>query len=175
MNNMEEIIIKDKILTWLETKDINEELSLKYVNLVSEHICSCVLNLPKVNVIFEQLDENMSIYDIMNNVVRLNPKYIMNKPQLVYNLLHELEHYYQLAYISSVNTNKAVRWKKEFQNYITDKDKDNNPFQEIEIDAEAFAQIILSKEYNLILKNRDPLLQEVIERYIKLNKINSDD
>lgn len=94
---------------------------------------------------------------------------------LMDSVIHELEHYYQLHYVANYNTPKALRWKKELDNYITSENVIGNLIQEIEIDAMAFSQIVLETDYGIIYRHENPLIQELIDNYIHSRKILNDD
>ena len=81
-----------------------------------------------------------------------------------------LEHHWQRLYIANNNTPKALRWKKEFESY----DK-YNQIQEIEIDACAFSQVILSCEFGLRYKHPNQYIQLLIDDYINSRKILKDE
>lgn len=59
----------------------------------------------------------------------------------------------------------------ELENYISDDNPNMNVLQEIEIDAEAFTQVVLDTEFGITYRNPNPLLQELIDKYIRSGKI----
>ena len=74
-----------------------------------------------------------------------------------------------------MDTPKAKRWKKELNNYIGGEDPLGNLLQEIEIDAMAFAQIVLATDYGIYYEHQDPIIQALVDKYIKSKKMLSDD
>ena len=74
-----------------------------------------------------------------------------------------------------MDTPKAKRWKKELDNYIGGEDPIGNLLQEIELDANAFAQIVLASDYGIHYEHQAPIIQELINRYIKSGKMLNDD
>ena len=103
-----------------------------------------------------------------------NRKYKNDKITVLAAIAHELEHYYQIFYLNNFDTPKAKRWKKEMDNYINESNIEANQIQEIEIDAEAFAIVVLETELGLKYENPDKQIQSIIEDYIKLGKLISD-
>lgn len=149
---------------WLEQEKLQQLQDA--VDLVSKDYL-CIEPIP---VVFESLDEDISRYDFKLQAIILNRKYINDYEELLDSCLHELEHHWQRIYIASNNTPKAKRWKKELKNY----DK-YNLTQEIEIDAYAFAQVILSCEFGIVRKHPDKYMQYLIDDYINSRKILNDD
>ncbi len=70
-----------------------------------------------------------------------------------------------------MDTPKAKRWRAELENYISDANPNMNVLQEIEIDAEAFTEVILDNEFGITYRNPNPTLQELIDEYIRSKKI----
>lgn len=153
-----------------------EEGEILYViNEIAGNISRDYLGLEPIPVIFEEIPGNISVLDIKEKYIKLNPKYKNDLITLIASLSHELEHYYQLVYVKSYDTPKAKRWKLELENYITDQNPNGNELQEIEIDAEAFAKVILITEFGIEYHNPNSMLDWIIDEYIKSKKILSDD
>ena len=95
--------------------------------------------------------------------------------KLLNGVLHELEHMYQIIYANTMDTPKAKRWKKELDNYIGGEDPLRNLLLEIELDAMAFAQIVMATNYGIYYEHEDYIIQELINRYIKSGKMLNDD
>ena len=79
------------------------------------------------------------------------------------------------VFISNFDTPKARRWKEEMNNYIGGEDPLRNLLQEIELDARAFAQIVLATDYGIHYEHQDPIIQALVDKYIKSGKMLSDD
>ncbi len=133
-------------------------------------VCDEYLNVLPIPVVFDNLTNEVSRYDINLKAIILNRKYKNNYVELMNSTLHELEHYWQHIYISNFDTPKAKRWKEELQHYDP-----YNPFQEIEIDAYAFAQVICNCEFGIDYKCDNPDMQMLVDAYINSKKILSDD
>ena len=133
-------------------------------------VCKEYLGIEPIPVVFEALPEDVARYDFKLEVIILNNKYKDDFIELLDGCLHELEHHWQRLYIANNNTPKALRWKKEFENY----DK-YNQIQEIEIDACAFSQVILSCEFGLSYKHPNQYIQLLIDDYINSRKILKDE
>ncbi|MDE6947769.1 MAG: hypothetical protein K2P14_11350 [Anaeroplasmataceae bacterium] len=153
-------------------KETWEELeTLDFLQEIIENICGEYLNVEPIPVVFEKTKGCVSVLDLKLECIRVNPKYKENKTQLVAAILHELRHYYQLCYMSNYDTPKAQRWKKEFLNYISCDKPYRNVIQEIELDAESFAEVILECEYGITYRNPEPTVQLAIEEYIKSGRL----
>ena len=133
-------------------------------------VCKEYLGIESIPVVFEALSEDVARYDFKLEAIILNNKYKDYYIELLDGCLHELEHHWQRLYIANNNTPKALRWKKEFENY----DK-YNQIQEIEIDACAFSQVILSCEFGLSYKHPNQYIQLLIDDYINSRKILKDE
>ena len=133
-------------------------------------VCNEYLGIESIPVVFEALPEDVARYDFKLEAIILNNKYKDDYIELLDGCLHELEHHWQRLYIANNNTPKALRWKKEFENY----DK-YNQIQEIEIDACAFSQVILSCEFGLRYKHPNKYIQLLIDDYINSRKILKDE
>lgn len=163
--------LKEGFIQWFGEDKWNELEILEFFQKVSDNICIEYLNVEPIPVIFAETKGCIAVLDIQLECIRLNPKYKEDKVQLVSALLHELEHHYQLCYISNFNTPKAQRWKREIFNYILSDKPKQNVLQEIELDAEDFAEVILECEYGITYRNPEPTLQFAIEEYIKSGKL----
>ena len=128
------------------------------------------LGIEPIPVVFETLPEDVSRYDFKLQAIILNTKYKNDYVELLDSCLHELEHHWQRFYIGSNDTPKARRWKNELEHY----DK-YNVTQEIEIDAYAFSQVILSCEFGIIHRHPDKYMQYLIDDYIYSRRILNDD
>ena len=133
-------------------------------------VCREYLGIEPIPVVFEALPEDVARYDFKLEAIILNKKYKDDYIELLDGCLHELEHHWQRLYIANNNTPKALRWKKEFENY----DK-YHQIQEIEIDACAFSQVILSCEFGLSYKHPNQYIQLLIDDYINSRKILKDE
>ena len=163
--------LKEGFIKWFGEEKWEELEILEFLQQISDSICDEYLNVEPIPVVFEETKGCIAILDIKLECIRLNPKYKEDEVQLVFALLHELEHYYQLCYVSMNNTPKAQCWKKELLNYITSDKPNQNPFQEIELDAESFAEVVLECEYGITYRNPEPTVQLAIEEYIKSGKL----
>ena len=162
---------KEEFIQWFGEEVWEEQEILGFLDEVVFDICLNYLFCDPIPVIFEEVPGNISVFDNKLQCIKINPKYKEDKVTMVAALIHELEHYYQILYASNYDTPKARRWKKELQNYIAEGNPLGNILQEIEIDAEAFSQVILECEYGIKYKNPDPVYQLVIEEYIKSGKL----
>lgn len=167
MNNKN---IKEEFINAFGEEKWNELEILKPLQDAVDLVCKEYLGIESIPVVFEALSEDVARYDFKLQAIILNNKYKDDYIEVLDGCLHELEHHWQRIYISNNDTPKARRWKKEFENY----DKYNQT-QEIEIDACAFSQVILSCEFGLTYKHPNNYIQVLIDDYIRSRKILLDD
>lgn len=168
--------LKERFIEYFGEDKWHEEEVLTDIQKLVFDICDKWLGVEPIPVLFgEHIRTDEAIFDIKEKVIWLNPKNVDNMVELMAATIHELEHYYQLLYISNFDTPKANRWKFEMDNYIGGEDPLRNLIQEIEIDANAFAQIVLKTDYGIHYEHTDPIIQELINRYTISKKMLSDD
>ncbi len=142
---------------------VAEELQMFVNKIFKEYL----MDIEPIPVVFDHTIKCTALYHIELDAIILHPKYIDNKNRLLVSVLHEAEHAFQLYYANNFNTPKALRWRKELENYTT------NPKhyydQEIELDAIAFSQVVMLEEFNIKVENPNKKLQNKIDKYkIKL-------
>ena len=173
---MDEKKLKEEFIKYFGIELWNQEEVLAELQKIVLDVCENWLGVKAIPVLFgEHIGTDEARLDVKEQAIWLNIKNQNNWVELLASLLHELEHLYQIIYASSMDTLKAKRWKKELDNYIGGEDPLGNILQEIEIDANAFAQIVLATDYGIHYEHQDPIIQEVINRYIKSKKMISDD
>lgn len=169
---MTEKELKEEFIKYFGEELWEEEEILVFLQNVLFEVCNDYLGvIHPVPVLFEDLEGNDSILDLENECIFLNRKNKGNKTLLMACVIHEATHLFQIAYAATENTLKARRWREELKHYIDDSNPVGNVLQEIEIDAEATAQIVLSCEYGLTYKHPDDTIQALIEEYILSRKI----
>ena len=162
--------LKEEFINSFGEEKWNELEILQPLQEAVDLVCKEYLGIGPIPVVFEALPEDVARYDFKLEAIILNNKYKDDYIELLDGCLHELEHHWQRLYIANNNTPKALRWKKEFENY----DK-YNQIQEIEIDACAFSQVILSCEFGLRYKHPNQYIQLLIDDYINSRKILKDE
>ena len=173
---MEEKKLKEEFIKYFGEEKWNQEEILAKLQKVVFDVCDSWLGIKPIPVLFgEHIGKDEARLDLKEEVIWLNPKNQDKWVELLDSLLHELEHLYQAYYISSFDTPKARRWKEEMNNYIGGEDPIGNVLQEIELDARAFAQLVLATDYGIHYEHQDPIIQELINRYIKSGKMLNDD
>lgn len=164
--------LKEEFIKYFGEEKWEEEEMLEIIQDVVFNVCTNWLGLDIIPILFKEANyPEVAEYDITNQVIWLDKKNNGNTVELMDSVIHELEHYYQLHYVANYNTTKALRWKKELDNYITIENVIGNLIQEIEIDAMAFSQIVLETDYGIIYRHENPLIQELIDNYIHSRKI----
>ena len=173
---MDEKKLKEEFIKYFGEEKWNQEEILGKLQKVVFDVCNKWLFIEPIPILFsEDIGRDEARYDLKEQVIWLNVKNQYNFISLLDSVLHELEHLYQHYYVSSCDTPKARRWKKEFENYIAAEDHFGNLTQEIEIDAMAFSQLVLELDYGIKYEHHDPIIQELINRYLISEKMLSDD
>lgn len=173
---MDEKQLKEEFIKYFGEEKWKQEEMLGKLQKVVFEVCERWLFINPISILFsDDIGTDEARYDLKEQVIWLNTKNQNNFISLLDCVLHELEHLYQHYYISSCDTPKARRWKKEFENYIADEDPFGNLTQEIEIDAMAFSQLVLQLDYGIRYEHSDPIIQELINRYLQSEKMLSDD
>ena len=168
--------LKEEFIKYFGEEKWNQEETLAKLQQIVFDVCKDWLGIEPIPVLFgEHIGTDEARLDYKEQVIWLNPKNQSNWIELLNCVLHELEHLYQILYANSMDTPKAKRWKKELDNYIGGEDPLGNLLQEIELDAMAFAQIVMATNYGIYYEHEDPVIQELINRYIKSEKMLSDD
>lgn len=151
----------------LKELDVLSQLEKKILSISNKWFG---IDMP-VLIFTNDIDNECARYNVKQDLILLNSKYINDEEELLDSILHELEHKYQLCYVASCNTPKAKRWKNELENYKDSKNPADNLCQEIEIDAIATAQLIMKCEFGIQRKLEDEKLQNIIDYYIESRKI----
>ena len=173
---MDEKKLKEEFIKYFGEELWNQEEILAELQQVVFDVCKRWLGIKPIPVLFgEHIGTDEARLDVKEQVIWLNPKNQNDKVELLASLLHELEHMYQILYVANFDTPKAKRWKKELDNYIGGEDPVGNLLQEIELDANTFSQIVLASDYGIHYEHQDPIIQELINRYIKSGKMLNDD
>lgn len=156
MNNLDKEFIK----YFGEEKLKEVEMESKLQDIVN-YVCDNWLHLDSIPIIIEEIEEDARFY-VNELYIGINSSFINNLNEMVFSLLHELEHYFQWVYANSYDTEKAKRWKQLF-NEVSNEEYVIN---ELEIDAYAFAEIVMNCEFGINRKHKDPVVQMLIEKYI---------
>ncbi len=173
---MERKAIESSILKVFDKELWEEKKILEYLQEQFQKISKTYLGgIQPIPIYFEDLETVEAELNLDLECIFLNRKNKKNKKKLLHSLIHEAEHFYQVHYVNTYSTPKAKRWKYQLENYISNEDHLSYAIQEIEIDAEAMAQVILKCEYGLKCKNPIPLVQMLIDHYIQTKKILKDD
>ena len=173
---MDEKKLKEEFIKYFGEERWNQEEILGDLQQVVFDVCKRWLAIKPIPVLFgEHIGTDEARLVVKEQVIWLNTKNQNDKVELLASLLHELEHMYQILYVANFDTPKAKRWKTELDNYIGGEDPVGNLLQEIELDANAFSQIVLASDYGIHYEHQDPIIQELINRYIKSGKMLNDD
>ena len=173
---MDDKKLKEEFIKYFGEEKWNQEETLAKLQQVVFDVCKDWLGIEPIPVLFnEDIGTDEARLDTKEQIIWLNPKNQNKWIELLNGVLHELEHMYQIIYANTMDTPKAKRWKKELDNYIGGEDPLRNLLQEIELDAMAFAQIVMATNYGIYYEHEDYIIQELINRYIKSGKMLNDD
>lgn len=176
INEMTNEEFEKEFIQWFGEEVWHQLEVLRYIENLVTDVCKNWLGIEPIPVLFgEHMGNDDGKLDLKEQVIWLNPKNVDNKIQLMNITIHEFEHLYQSIYIQNFDTPKAKRWRKEMNNYIGGDNPIAYIMQEIEIDAHAFSQIVLATDYGIIYNHPDPIVQLMIDKYIKSKKILKDD
>lgn len=172
MNNKK---LKEEFIKYFGEEKWNEEEILSVIQPFTNYVCESYLGLSPVPVLFDDLIGEASRYSYEDECIYLNRKYKDDMIELLHSTLHEIEHYFQGKYAYAYETPKALRWRKDIESNIGIDEPIRYQLQEIEIDANAFAAVVLSCELGITYIHPIDLIQAKIEEYISSNQILNDD
>ena len=173
---MNDLNLKQEFINAFGEEKWKEEQTLNFVQHAVTKVCMEWLGISPISIVFVGKDFNdIARYDISSKLILLNTKYKNDIFELLDSAFHELEHHWQRIYIANNDTLKAKRWKYEFEHYKDATNPLENLTQELEIDAMAFAQVVMENEYGIKVENQNPEIQEIIDKYIISGKILTDD
>ena len=172
---MDEKKLKEEFIKYFGIEMWEEEEILGQISRFAFDVCNEYLGIEMLPILFEDLDGEASRLDVENECILLNRKYKNDLTELLHSTLHELEHSFQLKYAYAFNTPKALRWRREIESGLKVDDPINYVLQEIEIDANAFAAVVLECELGIHYEIPNKDIQKIIEVYISSGKILSED
>lgn len=172
---MDEKKLKDEFIKYFGEEKWEEEEILGIISRFAFEICNEYLGIEPLPILFEDLDGEASRLDVKEQCIFLNRKYKDDIIELLHSALHELEHSFQIQYAYEFNTPKALRWRSELESGLKVDDPMNYVLQEIEIDANAFAAVVLECELGIHYEIPNEHIQKLIEVYIASGKILSED
>lgn len=160
--------LKENFINWFGIDKWNELEIISYLNYEQQFL-SDLTNLEMIPVVFDELIQDNAIFDINEKVIILSSKLIKEgNLRILQTFLHEYRHYYQISKIKE-NPKKYEHWeyglKTISQNIV---DYYYNP---LEIDAYAFAQVMMEYVYNVPYEEEIKPIQKVIEEYKRTNDL----
>jgi len=172
VNNLSEEELNDNIKKYFGEEYLIQEETLSKLYPFQFYVTN-VLGTLQLPIIYDSIEQD-SILDTKGECIIINQKYYDNLLESAKCIAHEQRHYYQLSLITQCpNDPLSIRLKEEFQNpsIITDyNDPDqilNYQYQEKEIDAFAFTQVIISSYYHINTTHPDNQYQNIIDLYKK--------
>ena len=172
VNNLSEEELNNNIKKYFGEEYLIQEETLSKLYPFQFYVTN-VLGTLQLPIIYDSIEQD-SILDTKEECIIINQKYYNNLLESVKCIAHEQRHYYQLSLISQCpNDPLSIRLKEEFQNpsIITDFNDDNQilnyQYQEKEIDAFAFTQVIISSYYHINTTHPDNQYQNIIDLYKK--------
>lgn len=172
VNNLSEEELNDNIKKYFGEEYLIQEETLSKLYPFQFYVTN-VLGTLQLPIIYDRIEQD-SILDTKEECIIINQKYYDNLLESAKCIAHEQRHYYQLSLITECpNDPLSIRLKEEFQNpsIITDFNDDNQilnyQYQEKEIDAFAFTQVIISCYYHINTTHPDNQYQNIIDLYKK--------
>ncbi len=156
MNNIDKEFIK--YFGEEKLKEVEMESKLQDI---ANYVCENWLHLDSIPIIIEEIEEDARFY-VNELYIGINSSFINNINEMIFSLLHELEHYFQWVYANLYDTEKSKRWKQLFN----EESNEEYVINELEIDAYAFAEVVMNCEFGINRKHKDPKIQKIIEKYI---------
>lgn len=139
----------------------SEEVILEYIREEAYFICT-LFNYEQTCIYFDDIEEHGKF--IINTGEIILSRKLLDLPYeaLMETLLHELRHFYQLNQILD-NVNKPIvkKWTKELISNSNDRSAN------LEIDAIAFAQVMLRYVYDCIPTKRDDKIQHLVNDHLR--------
>ena len=172
VNNLSEEELNDNIKKYFGEEYLIQEETLSKLYPFQFYVIN-VLGTLQLPIIYDRIEQD-SILDTKEECIIINQKYYDNLLESAKCIAHEQRHYYQLSLITECSNDPlSIRLKEEFQNpsIITDFNDDNQilnyQYQENEIDAFAFTQVIISCYYHINTTHPDNQYQNIIDLYKK--------
>ena len=172
VNNLSEEELNDNIKKYFGEDYLIQEETLSKLYPFQFYVTN-VLGTLQLPIIYDRIEQD-SILDTKEECIIINQKYYDNLLESAKCIAHEQRHYYQLSLITQCpNDPLSIRLKEEFQNpsIITDFNDDNQilnyQYQEKEIDAFSFTQVIISSYYHINTTHLDNQYQNIIDLYKK--------
>ena len=170
VNNLSEEELNNNIKKYFGEEYLIQEETLSKLYPFQFYVTN-VLGTLQLPIIYDSIEQD-SILDTKEECIIINQKYYNNLLESAKCIAHEQRHYYQLSLITQCpNDPLSIRLKEEFQNpsIITDFNDDNQilnyQYQEKEIDAFAFTQVIISSYYHINATHPDNQYQNIIDLY----------
>lgn len=170
VDKLSEEELKENIKKYFGEEYLIQEETLSKLFPFQYYVTDILGTLP-IPIIYETIEQD-SILDIKDECIIINQKYYNNLLESAKCIAHEQRHYYQLSLITQCpNDPLSIRLKEEFNNEtkITDFNDDNQilnyQYQEKEIDAFAFTQVIISSYYHINTIHPDKQYQKIIDLY----------
>lgn len=170
VNQLSEEELKENIKQYFGEEYLIQEEILSKLYPFQYYVTNILGTLP-LPIIYDNIVQD-SILDTKEECIIINQKYYNNLLESAKCIAHEQRHYYQLALIKQYpNDPLSIRLKEEFKNEtkITDFNDDNQilnyQYQEKEIDAFAFTQVIISSYHHINTTHPDKLYQAIIVAY----------
>ena len=170
VNNLSEEELNNNIKKYFGEEYLIQEETLSKLYPFQFYVTN-VLGTLQLPIIYDSIEQD-SLLDTKEECIIINQKYYNNLLESAKCIAHEQRHYYQLSLITQCpNDPLSIRLKEEFQNpsIITDFNDDNQilnyQYQEKEIDAFAFTQVIISSYYHINTTHPDNQYQNIIDLY----------
>jgi len=131
------------------------------------------LGVEPLDIKFEEMIDESRLY-IKEEYVAINKNFENNYVECAKAITHEYRHVFQIYYANMFNDDRARRWRSELSTLVNTSNMNNNGSnyisQELELDAFSFTKYYLDKYESIILNNNIAGYDEMIDKYIRINK-----
>lgn len=165
---MNDETLKKEFIKWFGKDKWKEEELLSFIETEELFLCN-LMNVEPIQIIFEKLEKDNALFDAKNEYIILSSKLINDgSTNVLESFLHEFRHYYQVCMIKT-NSPKFAGWKYAFEHPATNLvDYYLSP---LELDAYAFAQVMMEYVYQLPYRKRQKEIQQLINEYKSQNNL----
>jgi hypothetical protein len=132
------------------------------------------LGIDPLEIKFEEMIDDSRLY-IKEEYVAINKKFENDYVECAKAIAHEYRHVFQIFYANMFNDERAKRWRAELSTLVNTSNMDNKGSnyisQELELDPFSFTKYYLEKYESISIKNKIARYDEIIDQYIRTNKI----
>lgn len=160
---MNEKKLKEEFIKWFGEDKWKEEEILSFIFMEEVFLCE-LMGIEPIPVIFDKVKEGNSYFNIDEEYIVLSPELIKEgSSEILESFLHELRHYYQICMVKKDSYKYShFKYGIEHSNHSNYLDYILSP---VEVDAFAFAQVMMEYVYDQPYRELSKEVQEIIDDY----------